>query len=169
MIYNKAGVENNIYTNEFETDYKDNLESKITYNKLLLPGFCFAKQYILVTLLGPCLAEYHVPKGIVDMIQFDMMHYSPLDNLAFVIVNQGFLMSIANWERKSTQNICARMPKVDRIYQVITKHFRLKARSYLVSILVHFTYKKNNIYTITNTNTNKILVYHAIPIVTKGF
>lgn len=80
---------------KFEIDYKDNLEFKVTRNKLLLPGFCSAKQYILV-LSGPYFAKYHIPKDIPSMIEFDMMHSSLSANPRSIIINQRFLTSMAN-------------------------------------------------------------------------
>lgn len=43
MIDVITNAENRFYTNEFETDYKDNFESKVTYNKLLLLSSYLAK------------------------------------------------------------------------------------------------------------------------------
>ncbi len=43
MIDTEAGAESEFYANEFEMDYEDNLESKVTRNKSLLPGLHSAK------------------------------------------------------------------------------------------------------------------------------
>lgn len=39
----KISTPSEFYIDEFETDYKNNLKSEVTYNKLLLPSFCLAK------------------------------------------------------------------------------------------------------------------------------
>ncbi len=84
------------YADEIETDHEDNLESKITCNKSLLPDPCSAKQHILV-LSDLCPAEHHVPKDNTSMIEFDMMRSSLPANPASATVDQRFLISTANW------------------------------------------------------------------------
>ena len=39
----EAVAESEFYADEFEIDYEDNLESKVTCNKSLLPGLCSAE------------------------------------------------------------------------------------------------------------------------------
>lgn len=39
----KISTPSEFYTDEFETDYKNNLESEVTCNKLLLPSLCLAE------------------------------------------------------------------------------------------------------------------------------
>ncbi len=73
----EAGAESEFYPVEFETDHKDNLESKVTRNKSLLPGFCPAEQHVSV-LPSPRPAEHHVPKDTTSIIEFHIMHSSPL-------------------------------------------------------------------------------------------
>lgn len=53
----KASTESKFCADGFETDYEDNLESKVTCNESLLPGFYSAKQYVPV-LLGLRSAEH---------------------------------------------------------------------------------------------------------------
>lgn len=91
----KASAKSEFYTDEFETDYEDNLESEVICSKSLLPGLRSAEQHVLV-LLDPYSAQHHVPKDTASMIEFDMMHFSPLTNSASTIVNQQFLMNAAN-------------------------------------------------------------------------
>lgn len=43
IIDTETGKESEFYTDEFKTDYEDNLESKVTCNKLLLLGLHSAK------------------------------------------------------------------------------------------------------------------------------
>lgn len=57
-----------------------------------------------------------------------MMYSSLPANPVFATIDQEFLTNVANWERKSIQNICVEMSEVDRICQMITKCFKLKAR-----------------------------------------
>ena len=57
------------------------------------------------------------------------------------------------------------MPKVNHICQEITKRFRLKTRSWQVSVLIDITYKKRDVYAIASTNIGKNLRYQAIPVV----
>ena len=75
----EASVESEFYMEEFETDNEDNLESKVTRNKSLLPGLKSTKKHVLV-FPGPRPAEYHISEDTVSMIKFDMMHFSPLAN-----------------------------------------------------------------------------------------
>ena len=93
----EAGTESEFYVDEFETDYKDNFESKVICNKLLLPGLCSTEQYVLV-LPSPYSAKHYVPEDIASMIKFDMMHSSLLANSASTIIDQEFLTSAANEE-----------------------------------------------------------------------
>lgn len=68
MIDIKAGTESDFYTNEFETDHKDNFESKIIWNKSLLLIFRLAVQHILI-LPEPLLAKHHDPEDTTSMIE----------------------------------------------------------------------------------------------------
>lgn len=86
-IDTEAGVKSKFYGNEFEINYKDNLESEIVCNKLLLLGFRSS--------------EYHVLEDIANMVEFDIMHFSPLANLAFATIDQRFLASAVNRKCKS--------------------------------------------------------------------
>lgn len=60
----EVGVESEFYSDEFEIDYDNNLEIKIAGNKSLLPGLCSA--------------EHNIPEDTVSMIEFNMIHSSPL-------------------------------------------------------------------------------------------
>lgn len=102
------------------------------------------------------------------MIKFDIIYSSPLTNLTSTSVDQGFLTSVTNWEYGSTRDICGRMPKVDHICRVITRHLRLKARPWQVNVLIDITHNKRDVYVIASTNIGMSLVYQAIPIVTRG-
>lgn len=124
----KTGAINKFYINKFEIDHKDNLRYKVTYNKSLLPGSHLVKQYIPI-LSDFCLAEYYVLKDTANIIEFDMIYSSPPANPTFII-NQKFLISMANWERRNTWNIYARILEVNYICQVITWRFRLKAKTW---------------------------------------
>ncbi len=97
----EAGAESEFYADEFETDHEDNLESEVTRNKSLLPGSCSAKQHVLV-LPCPRPAEHHVLEDTSSMIEFVMMCSSLPADPASTNVDQGFLISVANWERRST-------------------------------------------------------------------
>lgn len=66
------------------------------------------------------------------------------------------------------RDICAKMPEVDRIRQIINKRFGFKARLWQVSILVDITVKKKDICAITSYNASKSLVYQVILVVTGG-
>ncbi len=167
MMDIKAGAESEFYADEFKTDHEDNLKSKVTCNKSLLPGLCSAEHHVSV-LPSPRPAEHHIPEDTVSMIEFDMMRSSPLVNPTSATVDQGFLTSAANWERESTRDICARIPEVDYICQVINGRFGLKARSWQVSVMVDITHKKRDVCAIASTNAGKCLVYQAIPVVTGG-
>ncbi len=166
-IDTEAGAENEFYADEFETHHEDNLESEVTHNKSLLPGPRSAEQHVPM-LPGPCPAEYHVPEDIASMIEFDIMRSSPPANPVSATIDQGFLSSAVNWERRSIRDICARMPEVDRIRRIISGRFRLKARLWQISVLVNITHKKSDVCIIASTNTGKSLVYQAIPVVTGG-
>ncbi len=72
----EVGAESDFYTNEFETDHKNNLESKFTHNKSLLPGSCLAEQHIPV-IPGCHSAEHHVLEDIASIIKFDMIYSGP--------------------------------------------------------------------------------------------
>ncbi len=102
---------------EKKTDYEnlEDLNLEITSNNTLL--------------LGPRLAEDPVPEDTANMVKFDMMQSSPPADLAAAIIDQEFLTSTANWECRSTKDICTRMLEVDHICQVINERFGLKARS----------------------------------------
>ncbi len=127
MMDIEIGAKSEFYADEFETNHDDNFKSEVTCNQSLLPGPHTAEQHFPV-LPGPRLAEHHVPEDTASMIEFDiMLSSSPTDPIS-VTVDQGFLTSAANWERKSTQDICARMPEVDCIRQVISGRFGLKTR-----------------------------------------
>lgn len=104
------------YGDEVQIDYGDfeDIDLKITRNNTLLPG--------------PRLAETSVLEDTASMVEFDMMRSSPPADTATATMKQGFLASATNWEHGSARNICARMPKVDRIHRVINKRFGLKAR-----------------------------------------
>lgn len=145
------------YGDEVETDYGDfeDIDLKITRNNTLLPG--------------PRLAETSVSEDTASIVEFDMMRSSPPADIATATMEQGFLVSAANWEHGSTRNICARMPEVDRICRVINERFGLKARPWQVSVLVDITLKKRDVCAIASTNAGKSLVYQAILIVTRGF
>lgn len=78
----EAGIESEFYNNKFETDYKNNFESKITHNKSLLLGFYLTKLYVL--------------ESIANMLEFDMTHSGPPANLVFATVNKEFLTSVVN-------------------------------------------------------------------------
>lgn len=82
IINIKAGVKSEFYNNEFKTNYKNNFKSEIACNKSLLLGFCSTKHYVL--------------ENIVSMLNFDIIHFSLLANLAFAIINQKFLASAVN-------------------------------------------------------------------------
>lgn len=43
MMDTEVNVKSGFYTDEFEIDHENNLESKVTYNKLLLPGLCLVE------------------------------------------------------------------------------------------------------------------------------
>lgn len=137
-------------------DYEDleDLDLAITSNNTLLPG--------------PRSAKDPVPEDTASMVEFDMMRSSPPADPATVTIDQEFLTSVANCEHGSTRNICARMPEVDHICQVINKRFGLRPRSWQVSVVVDITLKKRDMGAIASTNAGKSLVYQAIPVVTRG-
>ncbi len=60
------------------------------------------------------------------------------------------------------------MLEMDRICQVISGCFGLKARLWQVSVLVDITLKKRDVYAIASTNASKNLVYQAISVVMGG-
>ncbi len=163
----EAGVESEFYVDEFETDHKDNFESKVTRNKSLIPGRCSAEQHVPI-LLGPRLAEHHVPKNTASIIELNMIHSSLPANSVSATIEQRFLTSMVNWEYRSTRDICSRMREVDHICQIISRYFGLKARPWQVSVLVDITLKKRDVCTIASTNAGKSLVYQAILIVMGG-
>lgn len=82
IINIEANIKSEIYSNEFVTDYKINLKFKVACNKSLLLGF-----YSI---------EYYVPENTANMLEFDIIYFSLLANLAFAIIYQKFLASIAN-------------------------------------------------------------------------
>lgn len=106
-------------------DNKDNLNFEVASNNTLLPG--------------PRSAKNPVQEDTASMVEFDMMLSSPPANPAASTIDQGFLTSAVNWEHRSTRDICARMPEVDRIRPVINKQFGFKARPWQVSVLIDIT------------------------------
>lgn len=86
MIDIEAGIKSKFYADEFKTDYKDNLKSKVTCNKLLLSGFCSAEPHIPI-LPGPDQAKHYIPENITSTIKFDMMRSSLLANLTSTMID----------------------------------------------------------------------------------
>lgn len=91
----ETGVKSTFYMNEFETDYKENLESKITFNKLLLPSFYLVEQYISM-LSGSYLTEHHISEDTTNILEYYMMCSSSLANPASATINKEFLTSTVN-------------------------------------------------------------------------
>lgn len=91
----EVNAESNFYTDEFKTDYENNLDSEVTYNKSLLSGLCSDAYHVLM-LPSTYQVEYYVPENTADIIEFDMIHSSPLTNLVLATIDQRFLTSAAN-------------------------------------------------------------------------
>ncbi len=86
IIDTETGTESEFYADEFETDYEDNLDSKVTCNKSLLLGPRSAKQHDPV-LPDSNPAKHHVPEDTTRMIEFDMIRSRSPANLISAIVN----------------------------------------------------------------------------------
>lgn len=142
---------------ESKTDYEDleDLELEITSNNTLLLDSRSAKDLVL--------------EDIASMVEFDMIRFSRSADPIATTIDQEFLTSTANWERKSMRDICARMPEVNHIHRVINKQFGLRARCWQVSIVINITLRKKDVCIIANINAGKSHVYQAIPVVTKSF
>lgn len=115
---------------DIETDYgdnEDNVEVETDYSNDEESIFLKAVARYIPSLPRPRLVDVPDPgDNTASMAKFDMMRSSPpADPMA---VGPGLLTSAANWERGSTQDICARMPEVNRICQGIYAQFGLKAR-----------------------------------------
>lgn len=99
-INTKVDIESKFDADEFEIDYKYNLESKVTHNKSLLLSSCLAKQYVLV-LPNPHPAKYYILEDTVSIIEFDIMCLSPLADLVSATIDQKFLINMVNWGYRS--------------------------------------------------------------------
>ena len=155
---------------DIETDYgdnKDDVEVETDYSNDEESIFLEVAACHIPSLPRPRSADVSDPgNDTASMAEFDMMRSSsPAD---FMAVGPGLLTSAANWERGSTQDICARMLEVSRICQGIYAQFGLKARPWQVSVLIDICQKKRDICALASTNAGKSLVYQAIPIITGG-
>ena len=85
IIDTKANIESEFYGNEFEINNKNNLESEVIYNKLLLPDFYSTK--------------HHFWEDIANILEFNIMCFNLPANPVSTIINQRFLANATNCKR----------------------------------------------------------------------